>query len=171
MNLVKYSKILGIKLNIEIDNKIENITSEQKFKMKIHSLFQKMDELGHYTNTDWFLSLTKLQLIIFIKEILDTWNYRVDITPDQKLKILPPHGNLNIIIGNSTTSLFVMSENHLMNLAYKIMNSLITYGIDRDSKYLGSIYILGSLTIISNEAAIALPWLFETFRHNHTYLP
>lgn len=167
MKLVKYSKIIGIKMNIEIDNVIENISTEQKFRMNVFSLFQNIDELGHYTNVDWFLSLTKLQLILFIREILDIWNYRIDITSQQKKDILPPHGNLNIIVGNVDSSLFIMGELALFNLAYKIMNNLITRGVNRDSKYLGSIYILGSLTIVSNEAAIALPWLYETFRHNH----
>ena len=35
MKLVKYSKIIGIKMNIEIDNVIENISTEQKFKMNV----------------------------------------------------------------------------------------------------------------------------------------
>ena len=43
-----------------------------------------------------------------------------------------------------------------------IMENLVRAGIDRDSKVLGSYYVLSALTLVSQPAAEALPWLFES---------
>ena len=43
------------------------------------------------------------------------------------------------------------------------INTLISGGIDNDSQALGCIYVLGSLTIVSPDAANALPWLWQSF--------
>ena len=36
-------------------------------------------------------------------------------------------------------------------------------GVDNKSKSLGIFYVLGALTMQSQEAAIALPWMYESF--------
>ena len=43
------------------------------------------------------------------------------------------------------------------------INTLVTSGIDRDSQALGCIYVLGSLTTVSPDAANAIPWLWQSF--------
>ena len=43
----------------------------------------------------------------------------------------------------------------------EIMEKLVTTGIDKDSKCLGAYYILGALTLVNNDAATSLPWLFQ----------
>ena len=169
MTVIKYAKFLNIKLNIELNEIIENISAEQKFRINVCSLFQKMDELGHYTDPEWFLSLTKLQLILFIREIIDIWKYRLDINIQQKSKILPPHGNILNFIENSS-NLYSFPEKILRYKCYNLINALVTRGIDDDSKNLGTIYVLGTLTIINCEAATALPWLYETFNYNHNQI-
>ena len=63
---LRLSKILNINLNLEIRN-INDIKTG-KIRLRTLTIFQKMDELGNYTNLDWFLELNKLQLIKFIKE-------------------------------------------------------------------------------------------------------
>jgi len=43
-----------------------------------------------------------------------------------------------------------------------VIAKLVTSGIDRDSRALGAYYILGALTIVNHEAAMALPWLYQS---------
>ena len=40
---------------------------------------------------------------------------------------------------------------------------MIYKGINENSKALGAYYVLGVFTIVNQNAAIALPWLTETF--------
>ena len=44
-----------------------------------------------------------------------------------------------------------------------IMEIFVTSGEDKDGRALGTYYVLGALTIVSGEAASALPWLYESF--------
>ena len=75
---LRLSKILNINLDLEIRNIIGIKTD--KIRLRTLTIFQKMDELGNYTNIDWFLNLNKLQLIKFMKELEDIWNYRAQLT-------------------------------------------------------------------------------------------
>ena len=65
----------------------------RKIKLYTISIFQKIDELGNYTNSDWFLSLNRNSLIKYIKELVDIWYYRAALSPQVRQKISPPNGN------------------------------------------------------------------------------
>ena len=101
------------------------------------------------------------QTIKMFRELIDIWDYRAQIKNDTKRAICPPHGilmnhNLNIIF----------NEQNLLKLRkymLDIMERLVNSGIDNDSKTLGAYYVLGALTIVSENAATALPWLFQSF--------
>jgi hypothetical protein len=41
------------------------------------------------------------------------------------------------------------------------MEKMVNTGIDKDNKCLGAYYILSALTLVNNDAATALPWLYE----------
>lgn len=42
---------------------------------------------------------------------------------------------------------------------------MVNTGIDNDSKCLGSYYVLGALTLVNENAALALPWLHDSFSY------
>jgi hypothetical protein len=42
-----------------------------------------------------------------------------------------------------------------------IMEKFVNSGIDKDNKCLGAFYILGAITLVNNDAALALPWLYQ----------
>ena len=52
-------------------------------------------------------------------------------------------------------------KNRLLN----VIDKIITKGRDRQLRSLGAYYILGSLTLVSLDAAASMPWLYETFRY------
>ena len=49
----------------------------------------------------------------------------------------------------------------------KVINDFVTCGIDQASKSLGDFYVLGALTIVSHDAATAMPWLYESFYYQN----
>ena len=53
----------------------------------------------------------------------------------------------------------------LEKLFLEIMEKLVNCGIDKDNKTLGAYYVLCALTLVNNEAATSLPWLFEAAYH------
>lgn len=161
--LKRYNILL--KLNSYYNKEKSDIYSEyneeQKFKLFCVSVFQKIDELGHYTDINWFLSLNKYNLIRFVRELIDIWNYRASITPETKQKIYP---NGDIFNNIRLQRFFIMSENEVKKVVIKLIDKFISNGINNESKNLGAIYVLGALTIVNKETAEALPWLYETFR-------
>ena len=46
-------------------------------------------------------------------------------------------------------------------------NNMINKGINENSCVLGSYYVLSALTMVSNEAATSLPWLYEAVNLNY----
>ena len=119
-----------------------------------------MDSLGNYTNMNWFTSLNKYELIKFIRELHDIWNYRANLSQEVKRNIVPPYGNPFRNININTVS--SLNLNSLKKYILTIMEDMINKGIDRDSKSLGCYYILTGLTLVNESAAEAMPWLYES---------
>lgn len=124
------------------------------------SLFHDIDILGSYTHSSWFLDLNKDQLLRFILEIMDIWNYRLNIDHNTKNDICPNYENL--FVATQIVDLRIVPVNILQELTIGIMEKLVRNGINTDSRYLGSTYVLSALTLVSNDAASALPWLFQS---------
>lgn len=162
MTFIKYSKMLGIKINIDY-NTIEKINDSKKLEIKILNLFQEMDSLGNYTNMNWFTSLNKYQLVKFTRELADLWHYRANLSQEVKREICPPHGNpfTGININSFHNYNFIIIKKSVVT----IIEEFITKGINNDSKSLGCYYILSCLTLVNESAAEAMPWLYESVNY------
>jgi hypothetical protein len=155
---LRLSKILNISITTEINK--EDISFQKKLDMEILELFQKIDNLGNYTNTEWFTILTRSQLIRYLRELNDIWVYRAELSQDVKRDICPPRGDpfmntdMNIIVN--------ISYEALQKLIINIMKKLVNTGINRDSQTLGAYYVLAGLTLVNEDAANAMPWLYQS---------
>jgi len=161
-SLIRLSKILRIHLDLVIQDDTLDLPDEKSIELRTLSLFQNIDALGNYSTPNWFLSLTRQQTIKMLRELLDIWDYRAQITNDTKRAICPPHGLLST--NHSLHAIF--NEQNIWKLRkhmLDIMERLVNSGVDQDSKTLGAYYVLGSLTIVNQNAATALPWLFQSF--------
>lgn len=159
--VIRLSRIMKIPLALDIrDTEI----SANNVKFKIIEIFHKIDSFGNLSNFYWFYSLDKQQLIRLYRELYDLWNYRIQLTPERKKHICHPNGNPFV----RTDSLFLTnySIDEIRKHFITIFNNLLTKAIDNEYQSLGAYYILGALTIVNNDAAGSLPWLYESF---HTY--
>jgi hypothetical protein len=153
-----YNKILG-KINHSINEQVSYKTIDQK----INGLFQKMDSLGNYTQSEWLTNLPSYKIKRFIIELYDIWNYRAQLTPETKLLICPPNGNPFLNIPLQTIELTQnLNLSLIKHYSYIIINSLIYSAVLRENQSLGAIYVLSALTLVSQEAAESLPWLYES---------
>jgi hypothetical protein len=159
--IIRTSKILKIKINLEFDTDIGNVSNAKTVEMRALSLFQNIDSLGNYSSPEWFLTLNRNQLIKFLRELSDIWNYRAQLLNETKQNICPPNGdpfrNINLS--------YIMNEHDLLNIKKIILDVLekfVNNGVDRDSKTLGAYYVLGALTLVNDSAASSLPWLFQS---------
>lgn len=160
--IYKIGKLLNMPSNIDFNNVEEDISHEKKIKFKTIDLFNQIDQHGFITNIEWFLNLNRIKLCKLIKEIMDVWNYRLQIPIVQKMKICPM---VNPFDG-FRQQLYINKPFHILqNKILKILKNFITMGVDDESKRLGCYYVLGSLTLVSVSAADACPWLYGAFQY------
>ena len=98
-----------------------------------------------------------------MNELIDIWNYRLNLTNELKRNICSPDGRP--FHGLNLHYLFTRDMDTIKNSILNVLNNLVTKGRDRQLKSLGAYYILGSLTLVSIDAAASMPWLYETFRY------
>jgi len=160
-SLIRISRILKIGINLKFEDDTKNLSNQKTIELRALSLFQTIDRLGNYTNSSWFLSLNRIEIIKFTRELMDIFNYRAQLTIETKRKICPPFGDP--FRGLSIP--YIHTEPNLWNVKkvlLDIMEKFVNSGVDNDSKSLGAYYVLGALTLVNTEAATALPWLFQS---------
>ena len=163
---IRLTKLLNIELNLNYDELI-CLSLNKQLEMKILTLFQRIDSMGHYTNINWFIELDKYGLIMFIRELVDIWNYRANLSQEIKRDIVPPSGNPfnndHININNLPQYNFIQIKKY----SIQIIDLLINKGVNENSCALGSYYVLCALTMVSTDAANSLPWLYEAVNINN----
>ena len=162
--LIKIGKILNKNINLEIQDDPLNISNEKAIELRALTLFQNINALGNYSNSEWFLSLSRPGLIKFVRELNDIWSYRAQLSVDVKNKICPPNGspfrNLSIPYIHTEPDI-----NNVKKVIIEVLEKLVNTGVDTDSKSLGAYYVLAALTLVNIDAAISLPWLFQSVSH------
>jgi len=160
INYINISRILKIAINLEYDELVV-ISDSKQLEMKILTLFQKIDSLGNYTNIKWFLNLDKKQLIRFVRELMDIWNYRANLSYEVKREIVPQRNDPFYDRTINMNMLGQYSFTQIRKYCITIIDILINSGINANASSLGSYYVLCALTIVSPDAAETLPWLYE----------
>ena len=158
---VALSKVLKKKINIELEDEQINMPEEKILQLRTLALFQQIDSLGNYTDYSWFLSLNKPRVIKFVRELSDIFNYRSQLTNEIKRNICPPHGEP---FKHLSMSYLISTENIVLikKVVLEIIEKLVLSGVNTDSRALGAYYVLGALTLVSEEAATSLPWLYQS---------
>jgi hypothetical protein len=155
---INYNKILK-----KINQEIVTIEQTNNYNSSFVTLFQKIDLLGNYTQAEWIINLNNVQLRRFLLELYDIWDYRSQLSIEMKLAICPPTGMpfreipVHILQRN-----FNVNIDLLKKFAITIIDKLINSSNNRDNQSLGAMYILSALTIVNNNAAEAMPWLYQS---------
>jgi hypothetical protein len=85
----------------------------------------------------------------------------------KKQEICPPHGTpflgtpyFTNVASNATLN--NLSLETIIKYNIQIIENLVKSAIDVDNKMLGTFYVLSSLTLVSQQARDAMPWLYES---------
>lgn len=139
----------------------EILTRRQKITLQLTDLFQMIDELGNISDINWILNLNKRQLVLFMRELHDIWGYRAQLDDESKRNICPPNGTPFSDIHMNVVNRF-QDTNFLLETCITMFTNLLKTTADDTNKSLVALYILSALTIVSQEAADALPWLYQS---------
>ena len=157
-----YSRMMRHPVCVEF--KEEALTQAQMVEGRILELFQDINALGNYADSNWLSALTHPQHIRFIQELYDIWSYRAELSMQTKCQICPPLGCLFA----NPNSAAVMSEirtasfNVVREINLCVIDRLIQSGVTEDDRKLGAFYVLSALTLVSPGARDAMPWLYQS---------
>ena len=153
------TRILGVKCTVEAEPE-PVVSVQQQDDQLLFLVFQQINSHGHYADSAWFGELTSVQMIRFMRELADIWNYRAQIMPHMKLEICPPNGDpfryVDLRMDGYT------HPETIKHAGIQIMNTFVMSGTTRDSRGLGAYYVLSALTLVSQSARNAMPWLYES---------
>ena len=160
------------KNNINIGIKANKLTAKQEYRQKIIEIFQIIDELGNYSDPTWFLELNLKDLKKYHYYIQDIWNWSFQASVEDKKRIFPPTGMP--FITNQTIINSIKNKPDLVELIIKDINVIISKkfnGIERnvEDRKMGSWIVLSALVNISENAASALPHLYQQFENWNNY--
>ena len=129
-------------------------------ELKLISLFQDINELGNYADHNWLWSLNRISLVRFIREIIDIWQYRANLSNDVRRAICPPSGQpFADVPYNSLPSLDTL---RLLKASESLIRHLVTRAHRESDRALGAQYVLCALTLVNDSAAMAMPWLYQS---------
>jgi len=155
--LIQLSAVLGKKITLSMDDDIVEVSAEQQIESRCFTIFQNV---GNYSDANWFLSLTRNKLIKFMRDLIDIWSYRAQLSIELKRNICPPNGDP---FSNFNSNILYEDDILIIQKAViEVIEKITNYGIDADSKSLGGYYVLGALTLVSETAALAVPWLYQS---------
>lgn len=176
-----YGSLLGFRVSVKLDDNEEDellpgitntpsnnsestgLSREKQEELFIVDLFQHINTLGNYSDSEWFIVLQRDELIRFIRHIHDIWYYRANLTQEIKERISPPNGN-PFVLHNAHVNLNVitlLTAAELRTICVSIIERMTRRGISREDQCLGAFYVLATLTIVNQDARNALPWLYE----------
>ena len=158
---IRLSKLLGFPLDIHISPH-QPIQTNGTYETRVVNVFQTIDDLGNYTNPDWFLSLSRFQKTRFIRELYDIWFYRLELTNDIRRNICPRGNPFRRFALNLQIDIIAVSEDILNKFILSVIEEFVYYGIADEFKNLGASYILTALTLVNQDVANALPWLYHS---------
>ena len=165
-NIVEYlvlCKCMNINVITSDEEDVEKVCPAKQVEFRALEVFQHIDQLGNYTQTNWFLSLSKQQLIMYVRELYDIWHYRANLSTSVKQNIYPPSGdpfrhNNTALLNNNTII-------EIQNSVLQIMSNFTKSANTADNQSLGAFYVLAALTLVNSNAAEALPWLYQSVSH------
>lgn len=178
-----YGSLLGFRVSVKLDDddNVHNddeaatvasadassaaggLTREKQEELFIVDLFQHINTLGNYSDSEWFIALQRTELIRFIRNIHDIWYYRANLTQEMKERICPPNGN-PFVLHNAHVNLNVLTlltDPEIRTICVSIIDRMVRRGISREDQCLGAFYVLATLTIVNQDARNAMPWLYE----------
>jgi len=175
-----YGSLLRFRVSIKLDDPNEDeesimsesatmdrtsgsLSREKQEELFIVDLFQHINTLGNYSDSEWFIRLQRVELIRFIRNVHDIWYYRANLSQEMKERICPPNGN-PFMLNNAHVNLNILTlltDPEIRTICVSIIERMVRRGASREDQCLGAFYVLATLTIVSQDARNALPWLYE----------
>ncbi len=160
----RFKKIIHLKRIFKYGTNVRQMeVLENTIRVRLQDLFYKINSLGNYADSDWIEELSKDKLVKYIYELADIWEYRANLSQDTKSRI---YINMNPFSDVRLSRLPLDTQLVLQNKVIRVIERFISSN-EQVHASLGAFYVLGALTLVNNNAAEALPWLYQSFYHTN----
>ena len=133
----------------------------KSFLERCRLLFTDIDQLGNYTQYQWFTQLDRRGTMRFYRILKDIWTYRAQIPTSVKTKICPLWDPF-VMISSSSIVVAELSLDQIQNVCLSIMEDMVYTGLDTEYRTIGTFHVLSALTVVNGEARSNMPWLYES---------
>jgi len=134
---------------------------EKPVNERINHLFTEIDSLGNYTSSTWFSELDFRNYLRLYRILYDIWFFRSNMSREVRNLICPnmsPFDEILPRIMNANNLTFLQIQNACLTA----FENMVYRGTDDSNRILGAYHALSALTIVSTDARIAIPWLFQS---------
>jgi hypothetical protein len=136
------------------------MTELQTLQLAVTDAFRLIEDLGYYTDPEWYLSLSGIELLRLYIELADIWYHRAGLTHEDRSRIVPgPRRPFPVRVASAYT----LDLPALRKLVLETCRLLVSAAVARSDKQLGVMYVVGALSMLSGGAGAAYPWLTEMF--------
>ena len=143
-----------------MENRMREIV-QQPILVRTQELFMEIDQLGNYTNVEWFHQLSKRDCFVFFEYMYNHWRYRGQLSSTVKKRICPL-GDPFLGITNIRMRMNEITEEQLRFNCITVMERLAYTAYDIEDRKLAVLYILAALTQVSLPARNNMLWLYES---------
>jgi len=137
------------------------VIKQQPVNTRINELFMYIDQLGNYTNANWFFGLNKRKYYIFYSQLRELWTFRAQIPNDVKNRICP-FGDPFL----QSSSIFrkpydQITDDEIILGCLDVIENIVMTSVDVEYRKIGCLHILTALTVVSPESRLQYGYLFD----------
>lgn len=150
-------------MSYELSQRFEllNETRRLSTNERVEHLFVEIDSLGNYTQSSWFNTLTHLQFVRLYRCLYDIWAYRGQMAHSVRANICPFHNPFDGIFPRQIYHDTITTE-QIKKACLIVIENLVYSSSDIDYRKIGALHALSALTLVSPNARLVMPWLYES---------
>jgi hypothetical protein len=150
-------------ISYELNQRFEllNETRRLSINERVERLFVEIDSLGNYTQSSWFNTLSHLQYVRLYRCLYDIWSYRGQMTYTVRTNICPFYNPFDGIFPRQIYHDTITTE-QIKKACIIVIENLVYSSTDIDYRRIGALHALSALTLVSPNARLAMPWLYES---------
>ena len=123
----------------------------------VTDVFRLIEDLGYYTDPTWYIDLGRHELQRLYIELADIWFHRAGLSAADRARIAGTPFSVPV------ATALIMRLPALKPMVLRTLQLLVSAASARSDRQLGVMYVLGALSIVSEGAGAAFPWLVEMF--------
>lgn len=138
-----------------------SLTLKQSWNLRVLDVCLRLDMLGYRVATQWFSDLDIVLQRHLYNVLFDLWNERLNLTPDQRERIVPEHSVVTNKLFKWTPNKIAMKSDldSIRRTNLNVMERLISSAESHSDRTLGAMYTVIGLCQVSGVCRRAYPWL------------